>query len=53
MSNAHVTVTDGNGTSGLVVPADGGTHFNAPTPVCSFTLKLRGLETGESIMQAG
>ena len=53
MSNARVTVTDGNGTNGFVVPAGRGTHFNAPTPVRSFMLKLRGPETGESIIQVG
>ena len=35
---------------GFVVPADGGTHFDSPTPGRSFALKLLGHETGESIM---
>ena len=37
-------------TQGIVVPADGGTHFNSPTPGRCFTMKLVGRETNESIM---
>jgi quercetin dioxygenase-like cupin family protein len=35
---------------GFVVPADGGKHFDSPTPGRSFALKLLGRDTGESIM---
>jgi quercetin dioxygenase-like cupin family protein len=35
---------------GFVVPAGGGKHFDSPTPGRSFTMKLLGRETGESIM---
>jgi len=35
---------------GFVVPAGGGKHFDSPTPGRSFSLKLLGRETGESIM---
>jgi quercetin dioxygenase-like cupin family protein len=47
-----VTAKDGNGTgtSRFVAPSGGGTHFNTPTPVRSFALKLLGQETGDSIM---
>jgi quercetin dioxygenase-like cupin family protein len=34
----------------FVVPAGGGKHFDSPTPGRSFTMKLLGRETGESIM---
>src|SRR3984885_11057377 len=37
-------------TQGIVVPADGGAHFNSPTPGRCFTMKLFGRETNESIM---
>ncbi len=37
-------------TKGFVVPAGGGTHFDSPTPGRSFSMKLLGRETGESIM---
>lgn len=36
--------------NGFVIPANGGKHFSSPTPGRSFTLKLLGHETGESIM---
>ena len=35
---------------GFVVPAGGGQHFDSPTPGRSFTMKLLGRETNESIM---
>jgi quercetin dioxygenase-like cupin family protein len=35
---------------GFVVPADGGKHFDSPTPGRSFALKLLGRDTDESIM---
>ena len=35
---------------GFVVPADGGKHFDSPTPGRSFALKLLGRDTGETIM---
>jgi quercetin dioxygenase-like cupin family protein len=35
---------------GFVVPAGGGKHFDSPTPGRSFTMKLLGRETNESIM---
>ena len=35
---------------GFVVPADGGKHFDSPTPGRSFSLKLLGRDTGETIM---
>jgi quercetin dioxygenase-like cupin family protein/catechol 2,3-dioxygenase-like lactoylglutathione lyase family enzyme len=35
---------------GFVVAADGGKHFNSSTPGRSFTMKLLGRETDESIM---
>src|SRR5205085_10236748 len=35
---------------GYVIPADGGKHFDSPTPGRSFALKLLGRETGQSIM---
>lgn len=35
---------------GFVIPADGGKHFDSPTPGRSFALKLLGRETDESIM---
>ena len=39
-----------NATTGFVIPAGGGKHFNSPTPGRSFYLKLLGHETNESIM---
>jgi quercetin dioxygenase-like cupin family protein len=38
---------------GFVVPAGGGKHFDSPTPGRSFTMKLLGRETNESIMMFG
>src|SRR5712664_2704544 len=35
---------------GFVIPADGGKHFDSPTPGRSFALKLLGRETDDSIM---
>jgi quercetin dioxygenase-like cupin family protein len=35
---------------GFVVPPDGGTRFDSPTPGRFFAMKLLGHETGESIM---
>jgi quercetin dioxygenase-like cupin family protein len=35
---------------GFVVSADGGKHFDSPTPGRSFALKLLGRDTGETIM---
>jgi quercetin dioxygenase-like cupin family protein len=35
---------------GFVIPADGGKHFDSPTPGRFFALKLLGRETRESIM---
>jgi quercetin dioxygenase-like cupin family protein len=37
-------------TKGFVVPAGGGKRFDSPAPGRSFALKLRGGDTGESIM---
>lgn len=37
-------------TKSFVVPAGEGRHFASPTPGRSFTLKLLGRETGDSIM---
>ena len=34
---------------GFVIPADGGKHFDSPTPGRSFALKLLGRDTGETI----
>jgi quercetin dioxygenase-like cupin family protein/catechol 2,3-dioxygenase-like lactoylglutathione lyase family enzyme len=41
---------EGQVTKGTVVPAGGGKHFDSPAPGRSFTLKLLGCQTGESIM---
>lgn len=35
---------------GFVVPPGGGKHFDSPSPGRSFTMKLLGHETGDSIM---
>lgn len=35
---------------GMVIPAGGGKRFDSPTPGRSFTMKLLGRETGDSIM---